>query len=231
MHTENAIVIHAPASRIYQLGARIEFWPEILPHYRWVAILRDEGRWRLAEMAATRDGFPVKWTSIQELDPARHRMRFRHVRGISRGMEVEWSIEPAREGGMLVRILHDFDPPWPRPLGPLVARHIVCDAFVHNIAGKTLLRLKSLAEGDQPSVISSQPSALSRQLDDAGKTLGESADGSRQQAEATLKTAPRAGFHRSMAANVTNVGAPTERHKPVIASPLVLTSQQLMAES
>jgi uncharacterized membrane protein len=146
VHTENSITVDAPAARIYTLAARIEEWPQILPHYRWVTILRDEGPRRLVEMAATRDGIPVKWVSIQELDPARHVICFRHVRGITRGMTVEWTIEPAA-GGMLVRISHDFDPPWPRPLGPLVARYIVGDLFVHNVADKTLRRIKSLAEG------------------------------------------------------------------------------------
>ena len=46
MHTENSIVVDAPAARIYELGARIADWPTILPHYRWVHILRDEGAWR-----------------------------------------------------------------------------------------------------------------------------------------------------------------------------------------
>lgn len=145
MHTENSITIAAPAARIYELGARIERWPQILPHYRWVTILRDEGQRRLAEMAATRDGIPVKWVSIQELDPERRVIRYRHVRGMTRGMVVEWTIQPG-DGGLLVRISHDFDPPWPRPLGPLVARYIVGDLFVHNVATKTLRRIKSVAE-------------------------------------------------------------------------------------
>jgi len=71
------------------------------------------------------------------------------VRGVTRGMTVEWTITPA-PGGMLVRIAHDFEPPWPRPLGPLVARYIVGDLFVHNIAGKTLRQIKRVAEGTLP---------------------------------------------------------------------------------
>ena len=149
MQTENRITIDAPAARIYDLAAPIERWPEILPHYRSVTLLRDEGDWRLAEMAATRDGVPVRWVSIQELSPAQHRIRFRHVRGATRGMDVEWIIEPDPDSdGMLVRIVHVFDPPWPRPLGSLAARYIVGDLFVRNIANKTLRRIKELAENE-----------------------------------------------------------------------------------
>ena len=145
MHTENCIIVNAPAARIYELGARIEDWPTILPHYRRVHILRDEGARRLAEMAATRDGIPVTWAAIQELDPAHHVIRYRHVRGVTRGMTVEWTITPAPDG-MRVRIAHDFAPPWPRLLGPLVARYVVGDLFVRNIAGKTLRQIKRIAE-------------------------------------------------------------------------------------
>jgi len=108
--TSTYLAINAPAERIYQLADYIERWPEILPHYRWVTLFRDDGTTHLAEMAAARDGFPIKWTSIEELDPVRHRIRFRHVRGITRGMDVEWIIEPGASG-MDVRIVHDFDPP------------------------------------------------------------------------------------------------------------------------
>lgn len=151
METENSIAINAPAERIYDLAAHIERWPEILPHYRWVTLFRDDGRTRLAEMAATRDGFPVKWTSIEDLDPAHLRIRFRHVRGITRGMDVEWIIEPGPRG-VDVRIVHAFNPPWPRPLGPLFARYVVGDLFVHHIANKTLRRIKELAEAEQERV-------------------------------------------------------------------------------
>jgi uncharacterized membrane protein len=148
MHSENSITIDAPPARIYDLAAHIERWPDILPHYRYVTLYRDDGHTRLVEMAATRDGgFPVKWTSIEELDPTRHKIHFRHVRGITRGMVVEWIIEPG-PGGTDVRIVHDFNPPWPAIVGPLFARYIVGD-FIHNIANKTLRTIKGLAEADQ----------------------------------------------------------------------------------
>ncbi len=155
MYTEDRITIAAPVRRVYELAAAIDRWPEILPHYRWVAVLRDlpdrgDARQRLVEMAATRDGFPVKWVSIQELDPGRREVRYRHVRGVTRGMDVIWALTTSPDAGgregTAVRLIHLFDPPWPRPLGPLVARYIVGGLFVHDIATKTLRRIKDLAE-------------------------------------------------------------------------------------
>jgi uncharacterized membrane protein len=146
VYTENHISIKAPVEEVFALGATIEEWPEILPHYRWVRILRDEGTHRLVEMAASRSGFPVKWTSIQERDPAQGAIRYRHVRGVSRGMVVEWTVAPG-SGSTHVSIVHDFDPPWPRPLGPLFARYVVGDLFVRHVADKTLHHIKLIAEG------------------------------------------------------------------------------------
>ncbi len=158
MYTEDRITIAAPLRRVYELAANIERWPELLPHYRWVTLLRDlpdrgASRRRLVEMAATRDGFPVTWVSIQELDPRQHEVRYQHVRGMTRGMDVIWeltsSVGTGGTEGTTVRLIHLFDPPWPRPFGPLIARYIVGGLFVHDIATKTLRRIKDLAEAGE----------------------------------------------------------------------------------
>jgi uncharacterized membrane protein len=146
VHTENSIVIDAPATEVFKLGVRVEDWPRLLPHYRSVTILRNEGDTRLVNMAASRDGVPVSWLSLQRADAEKKRIYYRHVRGITRGMIVEWSIAQ-KPDGVHVRIVHDFNPPWPTPLGPVIARYIVGQLFVHAIAGKTLRRIKYLAEG------------------------------------------------------------------------------------
>lgn len=82
VETENHIDMYAPAEHIYRLAAYIEKWPGILPHYRWATLFRDDGRERPAEMAATRDGLPVTWTSIETLDLVNHRIRFRHCEAL-----------------------------------------------------------------------------------------------------------------------------------------------------
>lgn len=145
MVTENSITIDAPVARVFELAARIEDWPALLPHYRSVRVFRRHNGWKLAEMVATRSRLPARWVSIQELDVEDHVIRYRHVRGITRGMRVAWTMEPS-PGGLLVRIRHEFDPPWPQWVGPFVARHVVGNLFVRNIAGRTLRHIKSLAE-------------------------------------------------------------------------------------
>ena len=147
MHTENEILIRAEVEKIYTLAAAVERWPQILPHYRWVWVLKDHGDRRLVEMAARRDRIPVRWRTEQRLFPDVPRMTFRHVGGITKGMEVEWIFTPLDEGVVRVSILHDLPrlAGWPL-LGEVAVDRIVGPLFVSNIAGKTLRRIKELAE-------------------------------------------------------------------------------------
>ena len=75
------------------MASAVDAWPRLLPHYRWVTVLEGGPTERLVEMAAHRDGFPVRWTARQRLEPHQHRIHFTHVRGISRGMDVTWFLE------------------------------------------------------------------------------------------------------------------------------------------
>ena len=144
MEMTTKIQMRADPNTIFALAAGVEDWPRILPHYRWVRLLRKEGRRRLVEMAASRDGIPVRWTAVQELDPAERRIIFRHVKGITRGMDVAWTLTP-NEAGVLVAIWHAFHPRWPLVPDALVSL-VVGRFFVDSIAVKTLRRIKALAE-------------------------------------------------------------------------------------
>ncbi len=150
MHTENEILIRADAADVYGLAAPVERWPEILPHYRWVRVLEDDGEGRrLVEMAALRDFIPVRWRAEQLLFPDVPRIVFRHVGGVTKGMEVEWAFAPQGDGVVRVSILHDLRrlAGWPL-VGGAVADRVVGPLFVSNIAGKTLGRIKELAEAE-----------------------------------------------------------------------------------
>ena len=146
MQTRNTIVMRADPDLIFRLAGDVELWPAILPHYRSVRVLRGRDQKRLVHMAASRDGFPVSWTSIQWLDPVARRIVFRHVKGISRGMDVEWRIEPRADGSVEVSIDHWLTLGWPM-LGAFAAERVIGPHFVEHIATKTLRRIKEIAEG------------------------------------------------------------------------------------
>jgi uncharacterized membrane protein len=139
-----AITIAAPAATIYAFAAATERWPAILPHYRAVRLVAQDGPVRTLAMAAWRDAIPISWVAEQIDDPERPSIRFRHVRGWTRGMDVEWHFEPV-EGGTRVTIEHRLQFKFPFA-SEWLGRHVVGDFFVENVARKTLARMKTLAE-------------------------------------------------------------------------------------
>ena len=147
MERVNSARIFAPRQRIFDLASQVERWPELLPHYRWVEVrghLKD-GR-RIVEMAASRDGIPVRWVAIQGLRPAEGIITFRHIGGPTRGMDVAWVLRDDGHGAVDTRIDHHFTPAWPPLVGPWIARHVVGDFFVGPIADRTLAMIKGIAE-------------------------------------------------------------------------------------
>jgi polyketide cyclase/dehydrase/lipid transport protein len=145
-HTVNRIHIAAPADLVLRLAARVEDWPTLLAHYRRVEVLATRPEGRIVEMVAVRRGIPVpvRWRALQRVEEAACKVEYLHIGGVTRGMEVAWQIVPAGNGAD-VTILHDFAPNWPWP-GPLIARHVVCDFFVHAIADATLDGIKAAAD-------------------------------------------------------------------------------------
>jgi ribosome-associated toxin RatA of RatAB toxin-antitoxin module len=153
MDTHIERVMNANRDTVYQLAARVEDWPRILPHYRWVRVLdvASDGR-RTVEMAARRDvlgtaawsGIPLRWTALQTLDPIEPRISFEHIAGVTRGMRVAWTFTPGSGGALRVAIRHVFTPQWPVP--PVLVRLIVGEYFVNGVAARTLRRIAHLAE-------------------------------------------------------------------------------------
>ena len=144
MFTKNEIWIKASPQRIYDLASDVANWPKLLPHYRWVRVLEDEQDIRRVEMAARRSIFPVRWTAMQKLFPEACRITYRHVRGVTTDMDVEWRLTPSN-GGTQVVIEHDLNSrKWWLRFKPLA--WIVGDFFVKGIAARTLHHIKLAAE-------------------------------------------------------------------------------------
>jgi hypothetical protein len=97
--------------------------------------------------------WPTWWLSEMSVDARAPEVRFRHVDGVTRGMDVAWTFEPARgsdgtrdPGRTHVRIVHVWDgPDWPL-IGPVAALAVIGPVFVHGIASRTLAGLKAAAE-------------------------------------------------------------------------------------
>ena len=137
-------VMRAPYERIFDLAADVERWPRILPHYRYVRPVHDPDGERRFAMGARRGPIPVSWEAIQRPMRNERRIEFVHTGGVTRGMWVAWRFEQ-RDGAVDVSIEHRLDLRWPL-IGELVARAVIGPQFIDAIAGRTLRRVKALAE-------------------------------------------------------------------------------------
>jgi hypothetical protein len=136
--------IRAPYERIFPLAAEIERWPERLPHYRYVRRVPTANGERRFAMGARRGPIPVRWEAVQRPLPERRIIEFTHTGGVTRGMEVAWRFEP-RDGGWDVSIHHALELHWPL-VGGFAAKRVIGPQFIDAIAGRTLRRVKALAE-------------------------------------------------------------------------------------
>ena len=147
MRSEIGIDVDAPAGLVFALARDCERWATLLPHYVRSRLVETDGSSRrIIDFVARRPlvpvlgiGLPVVWRSRTWDEPETLRLRFQHIAGATRGMDVTWRIEP-RGAGCRVTIGHDFSPRLPG------FAWTVDRFFTRAIAGRTLATFKALAE-------------------------------------------------------------------------------------
>ena len=153
MESEIAIDIAAPPSLVFALARDVERWSTLLPHYaRSTVVDRGADGAIAVDFIARRPllpalglALPVAWRARTWNDPTAIRLRFRHIAGATRGMDVTWRIEPGTEGCRVV-IEHRFESRLPG-FAAFVDR-----AFTRPIARRTLVTFKALAESVQSTL-------------------------------------------------------------------------------
>jgi hypothetical protein len=144
---------NAPADVCFRVAMDVERWPRILPHYRWVRFRERAGIGAgVVEMAAWRPfpvgGWPTWWVSRMEADPAARTVRYRHVAGVTKGMDVLWEVGPTDDGRTKLTIVHEWSGPrWPL-IGGLAANLVIGPGFVSHIAQRTLAGIVRAAEAE-----------------------------------------------------------------------------------
>ena len=142
--TRTSSEIAAPPAAIFALAAATERWPAILPHYRYVRVLEEAGPTRVVAMGAWRDCIPIGWVARQTNDPLTPHIAFHHLRGWTRGMDVEWLFERRAE---ITRVTIEHRLAFRFPIAAAwIGEHVVCDYFVDGVASKTLATIKRLVE-------------------------------------------------------------------------------------
>ena len=143
-------LVHAPLRAMFNLARDVEEWPRYLPHYRFVRMrtpASDGGG--LVEMSANRPfgalNWRTWWLSEMSVNYDLPNVRFRHVGGVTTGMDVEWAFTETGAGTQ-VRVMHVWNgPSWPL-IGGIAATAVIGPVFVHGIACRTLAGLSAVAE-------------------------------------------------------------------------------------
>jgi hypothetical protein len=151
MRAVDRLLMRAPVARVLRAAEEVERWPELLAHYRWVRRLERRPEGGLVEMAAWRPFGPLKyptwWVSEMRVDRAVPAVYYRHVRGITAGMDVVWRMVPEGDG-TLVTIVHEWSGPrWPL-VGRAAAELVIGPVFIHGIASRTLAGIRRHVEAD-----------------------------------------------------------------------------------
>ncbi len=152
MRTIDRIRVAGPAERVFQAAVDVEQWPRLLGHYRWVRMLERSEEGGLVEMAAWRPfgpfNYPTWWVSEMTVDRAGLAVHYRHVRGITTGMDVVWQLHPL-ESGTGVTIVHEWSGPrWPL-VGRWAADRVIGPVFIHGIASRTLAGIAKYVENGE----------------------------------------------------------------------------------
>ncbi len=144
--------VRARRDVIFDLAKNVLQWPAHLAHYNFVKF-RNRGRdgGGLVEMSANRPFGPLNWRtwwlSEMSVDESAPNVRFRHVQGITSGMEVEWQFLRREDPNVThVRIVHAWDGPWWPLIGRVAAMAVIGPVFIHGIASRTLAGLAAAAE-------------------------------------------------------------------------------------
>lgn len=144
MYSKVSIEIAGDIDIVWELASAVERWPVLLPHYRYVRTVQVTGPRRTLAMSAKRGWLPVRWVATIDRFPASRRIEFEHVGGAARGMRVEWRIEPIANR-VRATIMHELvSPYW--LLRTRAGEYILGEHFVAAIAGRTLRRIKYVAE-------------------------------------------------------------------------------------
>jgi len=150
METVDRRIVRAPWRTMFELAKKVEEWPSHLPHYRYVKFRsRASDGGGIVEMSADRPfgpvGWPTWWLSEMSVDDGAPAIRFRHIGGITKGMDVEWGFRSVPEGTE-VTILHVWDGPPVPFIGIPAATMVIGPVFIHGIASRTLAGLADAAE-------------------------------------------------------------------------------------
>ncbi|MFF4775722.1 SRPBCC family protein [Microtetraspora fusca] len=140
-HTDNEIVIDAPADIVWRMTNDVPSWPELFSEYAAAEVLSRDGdtvRFRLT-MHPDAEGNRWSWVSERTADPGTRTVRARRIEtGWFKYMNLFWEYTEAPGGGVRMRWVQDFEMKHEAPLDD----RAMADRLNHN----TEIQMKRIKE-------------------------------------------------------------------------------------
>ncbi len=149
MRSSEDVLVNAEPSTVYRVAAEVAEWPDLMPHFRWVSVLGEAGNRVSLVMAARLGPLPMRWRAEQTLYPELTRIVFRHVGGPTAKMIVELRFAPT-PSGTVAMVVSNLNVGW--PIVGKLAEALFVGVLSRQLARRTLLRLKRLAEAEQADI-------------------------------------------------------------------------------
>lgn len=123
---EATIVVHAPASEVYELAKDQERFPEFMPDVELVTVLERDGDRAISRWKTLVEDAPIEWIEEDLFDDERRRVDYKLLEGDLETFEGAWTFDE-RDGATHVRleVTYDFGVPTLAELiGPTLDRKV-----------------------------------------------------------------------------------------------------------
>ncbi len=105
---ETTIVVHAPASVVYELAKDQERFPEFMPDVELVTVLERAGDRVVSRWKTLVEDAPIEWIEEDLFDDVARRVDYKLLEGDLERFEGAWTFEE-RDGATLVTLGVDYD--------------------------------------------------------------------------------------------------------------------------
>ena len=143
MKTQNTVAVIGSLEEVYGLIEGVEHWPEIVEDVGDVKVLGMDARKKVVEISTRGGVLHLKMIALQESFPVERRVTFNHIKGVMKGVVVEWTLGEVRlknKSLMHVNVTHDF-----KNISSARA-YVLNRFFIQKRTEKMLVRLKEIVE-------------------------------------------------------------------------------------
>jgi ribosome-associated toxin RatA of RatAB toxin-antitoxin module len=146
IQTKSEVIINANLTKVFDISADIEKYPEFIPVYKEVKILERKGNTLIVQRIGIVNNKQVRWKSEIKINPY-HSIEAVQLQGPLKGMKVVWQFERIDNEKTKIILIHYIVYKKIPILGKLITRFIIAN-IIKKIAEETLEAIKNRVEKD-----------------------------------------------------------------------------------